>query len=177
MVKTGVDHIQSKEEMSPEERAFQDRVDADIKIEPKEWMPEAYRKTLIRQISQHAHSRSSACSRRATGSPAPRPSSARPSCSPRCRTRRATAYLYCAAETLGVSRDELLEQLQQRQGQVFEHLQLSDPDLGRYRGHRLARGRRRDHEPGAAAALLLRSLFPRHDPHLQGRKLPPAAGL
>ena len=36
MVKTGVDHIQSKEEMSPEERAFQDRVDADIKIEPKE---------------------------------------------------------------------------------------------------------------------------------------------
>src|SRR5919107_995261 len=56
MVKTGVDHIQSKEEMSPEERAFQDRVDQDIKIESKEWMPEAYRKTLIRQISQHAHS-------------------------------------------------------------------------------------------------------------------------
>ncbi len=36
--------------------AFQERIDAGIKIEPKDEMPEAYRKTLIRQISQHAHS-------------------------------------------------------------------------------------------------------------------------
>ncbi|MEQ8208114.1 MAG: Phenylacetic acid catabolic protein, partial [Woeseia sp.] len=36
--------------------AFQQHVDAEEKIEPKDWMPEAYRKTLIRQISQHAHS-------------------------------------------------------------------------------------------------------------------------
>ena len=56
MVKTGLDKVSSRDEMSPEERWFQDRIDADIKIEPKEWMPEAYRKTLIRQISQHAHS-------------------------------------------------------------------------------------------------------------------------
>ena len=36
--------------------AFQAKIDADIKIEPKDWMPEKYRQTLIRQISQHAHS-------------------------------------------------------------------------------------------------------------------------
>ena len=35
---------------------FQEKIDADIKIEPRDWMPEKYRKHLIRQISQHAHS-------------------------------------------------------------------------------------------------------------------------
>ena len=38
------------------ELEFQQKVDAEIKIEPKDWMPDAYRKTLVRQISQHAHS-------------------------------------------------------------------------------------------------------------------------
>ena len=38
------------------EEKFQSRIDAEVKIEPKDWMPDAYRKTLIRQISQHAHS-------------------------------------------------------------------------------------------------------------------------
>lgn len=38
------------------EKIFQDTIDADIRIEPRDWMPEAYRKTLVRQISQHAHS-------------------------------------------------------------------------------------------------------------------------
>src|ERR1700758_5858322 len=56
MVETGAKRLRSLEEMSPEEQAFQQRVDADVKIEPKEWMPEGYRKTLVRQISQHAHS-------------------------------------------------------------------------------------------------------------------------
>ena len=46
----------SRDEMTPEEIAFQDRIDRGEKIEPKEWMPEGYRKTLIRQIGQHAHS-------------------------------------------------------------------------------------------------------------------------
>ncbi|MFK7730360.1 MAG: Phenylacetic acid catabolic protein, partial [Pseudomonadales bacterium] len=38
------------------EQRFQERVDDEQKIEPKDWMPAAYRKTLIRQMSQHAHS-------------------------------------------------------------------------------------------------------------------------
>jgi len=45
------------DQMSEElEELFQDKIDKDIKIEPKDWMPERYRKTLIRQMSQHAHS-------------------------------------------------------------------------------------------------------------------------
>ena len=39
-----------------EEQHFQEKIDQEVKIEPRDWMPEAYRKTNIRQISQHAHS-------------------------------------------------------------------------------------------------------------------------
>jgi hypothetical protein len=56
LVDTGVKAVKTSADMTAEEQAFQARVDADIKVEPKEWMPEAYRKTLVRQISQHAHS-------------------------------------------------------------------------------------------------------------------------
>lgn len=56
MVKTDSARVRSLDEMDPEERSFQERVDAGHKIEPKEWMPEGYRKTLVRQIRQHAHS-------------------------------------------------------------------------------------------------------------------------
>ena len=56
LVETGSKRLKTKEEMSPQEREFQEKVDAEIKIEAKNWMPEGYRKTLVRQISQHAHS-------------------------------------------------------------------------------------------------------------------------
>lgn len=56
LVETGSKRLKTLEEMSLEERAFQQRIDDEIKIEPKNWMPDAYRQTLIRQISQHAHS-------------------------------------------------------------------------------------------------------------------------
>ncbi len=56
MIKTVSSGVKSRDEMSDEERAFQDKIDRDIKIEPRDWMPEDYRKTLIRQIGQHAHS-------------------------------------------------------------------------------------------------------------------------
>ncbi|PXF31409.1 phenylacetate-CoA oxygenase [Pokkaliibacter plantistimulans] len=56
LVETGVKRVRNLDEMSPEERHFQEKIDAEIKIEAKNWMPEAYRRTLIRQISQHAHS-------------------------------------------------------------------------------------------------------------------------
>jgi len=39
-----------------QERIFQDKMDREIRIEPTDWMPDNYRKTLVRQISQHAHS-------------------------------------------------------------------------------------------------------------------------
>lgn len=50
-----------------EEQRFDQRIAQETAIEPQDWMPEAYRKTLIRQIGQHAHLKSSACCRRATG--------------------------------------------------------------------------------------------------------------
>lgn len=56
MVKTSGSGVKSREEMSDNERAFQDRIDAGDKIEPKDWMPDDYRLTLMRQIGQHAHS-------------------------------------------------------------------------------------------------------------------------
>ena len=55
-MKTGADRVKPLAEMDPRERAFQERIDAGVKIEPKDWMPEGYRQTPIRQISQHAHS-------------------------------------------------------------------------------------------------------------------------
>ena len=65
----------------------------------------------------------------------------------------------------------------QRQAEVLLDLQLPDADVGRLRRHRLARRRRRDHEPGAALPVLLRPVRARHDPGLQGGVVPPAAGL
>jgi len=41
---------------SREETEFEQKIEAEIKIEPRDWMPDAYRKTLVRQVSQHAHS-------------------------------------------------------------------------------------------------------------------------
>ena len=56
LVDTGVKRVADASELSPQEAAFQARIDADIKIEAKDWMPDAYRRTLVRQIQQHAHS-------------------------------------------------------------------------------------------------------------------------
>ena len=50
MVKSTGRDVKSAEEMTPQEREFQDRIDRDEKIEPRDWMPDDYRKTLIRQI-------------------------------------------------------------------------------------------------------------------------------
>ncbi len=158
--------------------AFEARVAADEFIEPKDWMPEAYRRTLVRQISQHAHPRSSACCRRATGSPARRRCGARRSCWPRCRTRRATASTSIrAAETLGTSREEMIEALHSGKAKYSTIFNYPTLDLGRHRRDRLAGRRRGDHEPGAAAAHLLRPLCARHGAGLQGGELPPAPGL
>ena len=46
----------TEEEIKKHEIAFEQKITDDVRIEPKDWMPEKYRKTQIRQISQHAHS-------------------------------------------------------------------------------------------------------------------------
>lgn len=94
------------------ERRFQERVDADERIEPKDWMPEAYRRTLVRQISQHAHSE--IVGMLPEGNWISRAPSLRRKCVLVAKVQDEGGhgmYLYSAAETLGVSRDQLFEQL------------------------------------------------------------------
>ena len=92
--------------------AFQERIDAGEKIEPKDWMPNEYRKTLIRQIGQHAHSE--IVGQLPEGNWITRAPSLKRKAILLAKVQDEAGhglYLYCAAETLGVSRDELTEML------------------------------------------------------------------
>src|SRR5258706_15281092 len=98
--------------MEPRERAFQERIDAGIKIEPKDWMPDGYRRTLIRQISQHAHSE--IVGQLPEGNWVTRAPTLKRKCILIAKIQDEAGhglYLYSAAETLGASRDELIEAL------------------------------------------------------------------
>ncbi|NJN45691.1 MAG: 1,2-phenylacetyl-CoA epoxidase subunit A [Candidatus Competibacteraceae bacterium] len=134
MVNTGVDRVRSLEELSPEERAFQERIDADIKIEPKDWMPEAYRKTLIRQISQHAHSE--VVGMLPEGNWITRAPSLKRKAILLAKVQDEGGhglYLYSAAETLGISRDQLIEQLHSgkaKYSSIFNYPSLTWADIG-----------------------------------------------
>ncbi len=91
---------------------FQARIDAEEKIEPKDWMPEAYRRTLVRQISQHAHSE--IVGMLPEGNWITRAPSLLRKTILIAKVQDEGghgAYLYSAAETLGVARDELIDQL------------------------------------------------------------------
>src|SRR5215467_4833526 len=112
MVDTGAKRLRTLEELSPEERAFQERIDADVKIEPKDWMPDDYRKTLIRQMSQHAHSE--IVGMLPEGNWITRAPTLKRKAILIAKVQDEGghgAYLYSAAETLGISRDQLVDQL------------------------------------------------------------------
>lgn len=134
MVKTDSARIRSLDEMDPQERAFQERVDAGQKIEPKEWMPEGYRKTLIRQISQHAHSE--IVGQLPEGNWITRAPSLRSKIVLMAKVQDEGGhglYLYTAAETLGVSRDELLNALhtgKAKYSSIFNYPTLTWADIG-----------------------------------------------
>jgi ring-1,2-phenylacetyl-CoA epoxidase subunit PaaA len=121
----------------PEEelqKTFDDKVSREIRIEPKDWMPDAYRKTLIRQISQHAHSEIVGMLPEAnwiTRAPTLR--------------RKVTLlakvqdeaghglYLYSAAETMGTSREEMVDQLltgKAKYSSIFNYPTLTWADIG-----------------------------------------------
>ncbi len=116
------------------ETRFQERVDAEIKIEPKDWMPDAYRKTLIRQISQHAHSE--IIGMLPEGNWITRAPSLRRKLILLAKVQDEAGhglYLYSAAETLGISRDELVEQLlsgKAKYSSIFNYPTLSWADIG-----------------------------------------------
>ena len=120
--------------MLSEEQAFQKRIDEGEKVEPKDWMPEAYRKTLIRQIGQHANSEivgqlpeSNWITRAPT------------------LERKANLlakvqdeaghglYLYSACETLGVERQDLVNDLlsgKAKYSSIFNYPTLTWADIG-----------------------------------------------
>ncbi|MCG6858635.1 MAG: 1,2-phenylacetyl-CoA epoxidase subunit A [Salaquimonas sp.] len=134
MVKTDADRVKSLDEMDPQERAFQQRIDAGEKIEPKEWMPEPYRKTLVRQISQHAHSE--VVGQLPEGNWITRAPTLERKAILLAKVQDEAGhglYLYCAAETLGVSRDDLYEQLlagRAKYSSIFNYPTLSWADIG-----------------------------------------------
>ena len=116
------------------ERRFQARVDAEEKIEPKNWMPDAYRQTLIRQISQHAHSE--IVGMLPEGNWITRaPSLLRKSILiAKVQDEGGHgAYLYSAAETLGVSREQLIDQLLEgkaKYSSIFNYPTVTWADVG-----------------------------------------------
>src|SRR5580704_7070221 len=134
MVDTGARRLRSLAELGPEERAFQERIDADIRIEPKDWMPEAYRKTLIRQISQHAHSEIVGMLRE--GNWITRAPSLRRKAVLIAKVQDEGGhgmYLYSAAETLGVERAHLVGQLLSgaaKYSSIFNYPTLTWADVG-----------------------------------------------
>jgi ring-1,2-phenylacetyl-CoA epoxidase subunit PaaA len=116
------------------EKNFQDKIDAETRIEPKDWMPEKYRQTLIRQISQHAHSEIVGML----------PEGNWISRAPSLKRKQILIakvqdeaghglYLYSAAETLGIGRDEMLEQLHSgkaKYSSIFNYPTLTWADIG-----------------------------------------------
>ena len=115
-------------------RRFQERIDAEEKIEPKDWMPDAYRQTLIRQISQHAHSE--IVGMLPEGNWITRaPTLLRKSILiAKVQDEGGHgAYLYSAAETLGISRAEMTAQLlsgRAKYSSIFNYPTLSWADIG-----------------------------------------------
>ncbi|WP_151704907.1 1,2-phenylacetyl-CoA epoxidase subunit PaaA [Nitrincola alkalilacustris] len=134
LVETGSKRLKTLEEMGPEERAFQEKIDAEIKIEPKNWMPESYRKTLIRQISQHAHSE--IVGMLPEGNWVTRAPSLKRKLQLMAKIQDEAGhglYLYSAMETLGADRDEEVEKLhtgKAKYSSIFNYPTLNWADIG-----------------------------------------------
>jgi len=114
--------------------AFEARVAADEFIEPKDWMPEAYRRTLTRQISQHAHSE--IVGMLPEGNWITRAPSLRRKAILLAKVQDEAGhglYLYCAAETLGTSREQMIEALHSGKAKystIFNYPTLTWADIG-----------------------------------------------
>jgi ring-1,2-phenylacetyl-CoA epoxidase subunit PaaA len=116
------------------EERFQDKVDQEVKIEPKDWMPDHYRKTLIRQISQHAHSE--IVGMLPEGNWITRVPNLRRKVALLAKIQDEAGhglYLYSAAETLGITREELIDQLhtgKAKYSSIFNYPSLTWADIG-----------------------------------------------
>lgn len=116
------------------EQQFQEKIDNELRIEPKDWMPEKYRQTLIRQISQHAHSE--IVGMLPEGNWITRAPSLRRKSVLLAKVQDEAGhglYLYSAAETLGISRDKMYSQLhsgEAKYSSIFNYPTLTWADMG-----------------------------------------------
>jgi ring-1,2-phenylacetyl-CoA epoxidase subunit PaaA len=115
-------------------RTFQDRIEGEQKIEPKDWMPPSYRKNLIRQMSQHAHSE--VIGMQPEGNWIRRAPTLRRKMVLLAKVQDEGGhglYLYSAAETLGITREEMIEALHEgraKYASIFNYPSLSWADIG-----------------------------------------------
>ncbi|MCV2882741.1 1,2-phenylacetyl-CoA epoxidase subunit PaaA [Actibacterium sp. XHP0104] len=134
MIKTARSGVKSREEMSEQEREFQDKVDNNIKIEPQDWMPDDYRATLIRQMGQHAHSE--VVGQLPEGNWITRAPTLERKAILLAKVQDEAGhglYLYSAAETLGETRDELVNLLHEgkmKYSSIFNYPTLNWADIG-----------------------------------------------
>ncbi len=116
------------------EKIFQDKIDKEIKIEPKDWMPEAYRKTNTRQISQHAHSE--IVGMLPEGNWISRAPSLKRKAVLIAKVQDEAGhglYLYSSAETLGSTRDQMIADLHSgkaKYSSIFNYPTLTWADMG-----------------------------------------------
>src|SRR5689334_22596358 len=143
---------------------FDQTIEHGRRIEPRDWMPDAYRATMIRQISQHAHSE--IIGMQPEGNWITRAPSLRRKAILIAKVQDEAGhgmYLYSAAETLGADRADLTELLisgRQKYSSILNYPTLSYADVG-----------------VIGWPVVVRSVRPRDDPYLQGGVVPPAAGL
>ena len=117
-----------------DEKQFQEKIDLEKKIEPKDWMPEKYRQHLIRQISQHAHSEVIGMQPEGNWITRAPSLSAKMILLAKVQDEAGHGlYLYSACETLGISRQELVKQLHDEKAKyssIFNYPTLSWADMG-----------------------------------------------
>jgi ring-1,2-phenylacetyl-CoA epoxidase subunit PaaA len=122
------------DDVSERQRIFDDKIDRGITIEPDDWMPAAYRETLVRQISQHAHSE--IVGMLPEGNWITRAPSLERKCILMSKVQDEAGhglYLYSAAETLGVSRDAMVDALlggRAKYSSIFNYPTLTWADVG-----------------------------------------------
>ncbi len=113
---------------------FDEKIDQEISIEPRDWMPDDYRKTLVRQISQHAHSE--IVGMLPEGNWITRAPSLRRKAVLLAKVQDEAGhglYLYSAAETLGITRDQMYDQLHSgkaKYSSIFNYPTLTWADMG-----------------------------------------------
>jgi len=116
------------------EQAFLEKIDKEIKIEPKDWMPEKYRQTLVRQISQHAHSE--IVGMLPEGNWITRAPSLKRKAILLAKVQDEAGhglYLYSAVETLGTSREQTINDLhtgKAKYSSIFNYPTLTWADIG-----------------------------------------------